>query len=184
MWFMYPYRKRTTVIYNNSGSAAAPGRIETALKTIHKLAAQYKDIDYYINSSSSGYPNFIAHLDINKAYSWPPLMPLALGGDYMNPMALAALIEQSRDIHIIDDGDSTIDWVSEALHLAKERKGNYWIPVTIHYLREKSETEIAYATKLFDKLKSKCPVSEGFNVNMSFTPVREGFTSEPPFWIR
>jgi hypothetical protein len=179
----YPY-KVTTVIYNNSGSAASPGRIETALKTIHNLAAQLNHIDYYINSPHSGYPNFIAHLDINKAYSWPPLMPLALGGDYMNPMALAALIEQSRDIHIIDDGESTIDWVSEALHLVKERKGNYWTPVIIHYLREKSESEVAYATKLFDKLLRECPVSEGFNVNMYFTPVREGFTSETPFWIR
>ncbi len=166
----HPHPKYPAIIFNESGSMRTPGRLEKSMNLIMDVSMK-SPVDFYINSADTGYPRFISHLgrlwsSAQKTYQ--PLLPIPSGEDYMNPLALASLIEEYPEgVHLIDDGDEINGWVSEALHLLKSMKSpGYMHPVTVYMVRgpESLKTVESY----YQDIMKKLPASEGFNVQFYF----------------
>ena len=176
----YPYLqpKYPAILFNESGSMRVFGRIEKSMELIGDLVRQ-NSADYYINTSYTGLPRFIANLpQFNGMYEdgyYPfgqPLLPLPTGDDHMNSFALAALIEEYPEgVHLIDDGDGTVGWVSHALHALKNDKSSgYMHPVTVYMLKGMKRSDRDNCQRQYDRLKQYCPDDEGFNVRFYYVP--------------
>ena len=154
------------------------GRLEKSMDTIGDITAR-GPADYYINSSYTGLPRFIAHLPKLRSQmeGWgnQPLIPMPTGDDYMNPLALAAIIEEYHEgVHLIDDGEGCVKWVSTALHTLKNMKSSgYMHPVTVYLLRSKTENHTVQ--RYYEELKQDCPAEEGFNILFYYVPDDDGF---------
>jgi hypothetical protein len=146
------------IIFNESGSMAVMGRLETSMDIIKDIIGK-GPADYYINSSYTGLPRLIAHLpqlwsrEAAARMGNRPLIPMPTGDDYM----------------IIDDGDGCVKWVSTALHTLKNMKSSgYMHPVTVYFLRSKTNNRMAQ--RYYDELKQDCPAEEGFNILFYYVP--------------
>ena len=176
----YPYlqTKCPAILFNESGSMRAPGRIGKSMEIIMEISDN-QPVDYYINTSYTGLPRFIAHLPklaqmFDDGY-YPlgqPLLPIPKGDDHMNSFALAALIEEyPQGVHIIDDGQGTVGWVSHALHALKNDKSSgYMHPVTVYMLRGMEPRDRDNCQRYYDMLKRNCPEDEGFNIRFYYVP--------------
>lgn len=179
----YPYLqpKYPAILFNESYSKELPGRIGKSMEIIADLI-RWNSADYYINTSYTGLPRFIAHLPkIEEMFEdgyYPlgqPLLPMPAGDNHMNSFALAALIEEYPEgVHLIDDGGGTVGWVSHALHALKNDKSSgYMHPVTVYMLRDRKPRERDNCQRQYDMLKENCPEDEGFNVRFYYVPCGE-----------
>jgi hypothetical protein len=154
------------IIFNESGSMGASGRIGKSMDIIMGLTRN-NPADYYINSADTGYPRFVSHLNqlwSSTKHRGQPLLPIPTGEDYMNPLALASLIEEYPEgVHLIGDADSITDWVDEALHLLKSMKSSgYMHPVTVYFVRGSVYKEVIES--YYENFIKRLPADEGFNV--------------------
>jgi hypothetical protein len=160
--------KCPAVIFNNSGSMMAIGRVEKTMDIISDAVRNSETgIDYYISDERTGIPFFITHLaDEQFGSHSAPLIPLITGDDYMNPLALAAIIsEYPAGVHLIDDGDSIMGAITEALHLLKDRKNPaYMNPVTYYFVRGQGEQQSV--NRAYENFIAGCPEESGFNLSM------------------
>ncbi len=183
----HPHPEYPAIIFNESGSMAAPGRLQKSMTLIRDLT--YKSpADYYINSADTGYPRFISHLGKlfaprSEQKTYLPLLPMPSGEDYMSILALASLIEEyPQGVHLIDDGDAITGWVSEALHLLKSMKSpGYMHPVTVYLIRGPESLNVVES--YYENFMKELPADEGFNVQFFFAPIRLSLDSaeEPPY---
>ena len=161
--------KCPAIILNNSGSMMASGRVQKTMDIIREILRRDEagSADYYVNDARTGIPDFITHLsgESHGEYS-TPLIPIMTGEDYMNTLALAAVIDEyPMGVYLIDDGDSITGWVSEALSMLKEMKNPaYQTPIGIFIVR--SEAESIAVNRTNESLKMMIPKSEGFNVSV------------------
>ena len=161
--------KCPAIILNNSGSMMASGRVQKSMDIIREILRtdEIGSADYYVNDARTGIPDFITHLagDKHGEYS-TPLIPIMTGEDYMNTLALAAVIQEyPMGVYLIDDGDSITGWVSEALSMLKEMKSPaYQTPIGIFIVRSAAET--VSVDRFNENLKKRIPKSEGFNVSV------------------
>ena len=159
--------KCPAIILNNSGSMMAGGRVQKSMDIIREILRRDEigSADFYVNDARTGIPDFITHLagDKHGEYS-TPLIPIMTGEDYMNTLALAAVIQEyPMGVYLIDDGDSITGWVSEALSMLKEMKSPaYQTPIGIFVVRGAAES-IA-VNRMNESLKKRIPKSEGFTV--------------------
>ncbi len=160
--------KCPAVIFNNSGSMSANGRAEKTMAIISDaLLNSETGIDYYISDDRTGIPFFVTHLaDQQFGSHSAPLIPLITGDDYMNPLALAAIIEEyPAGVHLIDDGDSITDAITEALHLLKDMKNPaYMNQVTLYLVRGQRESKAV--KRAYEMFMKGCPEDSGFNISM------------------
>lgn len=175
----HPHPKYPAIIFNESGSMRAPGRMEKSMELIMNLSYE-TPVDFYINSADTGYPRFISHLgrlwsSAQKTYQ--PLLPIPSGEDYMSILALASLIEEYPEgVHLIDDGDSITGWVSEALHLLKSMKSpGYMHPVTVYMVR--GAKSLKMVESYYEHFMKELPADEGFNVQFYFAVTETTFDS-------
>lgn len=149
------------IIFNNSGSMAALGRVEKSFEIIRYIGQHGENpFDMYVNDARTGIPDFIAHIeDISHGKLNPPLLPIVTGEDYMNPLALAAIIQEYPSVHIIDDGDSITDWCVEALELLESMGFDGKRTVTLWYVR--GHLEKSSVDRHYDSLKKNYP--QGFD---------------------
>jgi len=165
----YKAPKCPAIILNNSGSMMAGGRVQKSMDIIREILRRDEigSADYYVNDARTGIPDFITHLtgDAHGEYS-TPLIPIMTGEDYMNTLALAAVIQEyPMGVYLIDDGDSITAWVSEALSMLKEMGSMaYQNPIGIFIVR--GETERIAVERMNESLKKRIPKSEGFNVSV------------------
>tara|TARA_R110002020_G_scaffold205131_2_gene409671 strand:- start:5302 stop:5805 length:504 start_codon:yes stop_codon:yes gene_type:complete len=147
---------------------AANGRVEKTMDIIFSLVHGSKTgIDYYVSDSRTGIPDFVSHLTFDRhgAYT-QPLIPLIMGDDYMNPLAIAAIIEEyPAGVHIIDDGDSITRVVTDALIMLKDmKKPAYMNPITLYVVREHWQKKAVDSH--YEHLMKRCPEESGFNMSM------------------
>lgn len=166
----YSYRepKCPAIIFNNSGSMSAIGRAEKTMDIITNTVRQSETgADYYISDERTGIPSFVTHIAdaVYRSHS-APLIPIITGDDYMNTLALAAIIQEYPvGVHIIDDGDSIMQSITEALHLLKSMKNPaYMNPITLYIVR--SQQEYQAVNRHYEQFMKKCPESSGFNISM------------------
>ena len=164
----YRAPKCPAIIFNNSGSMCAIGRVEKTMDIITDVVrASENGADYYISDDRTGIPSFVTHI-ADEVYGshTAPLIPLITGEDYMNTMALAAIIEEyPAGVHIIDDGDGIGAAVGEALHLLKSMKNPaYMNPITLYIVRGQSQYKSV--DRHYESARKKCPESSGFNFTM------------------
>ena len=157
----HPHPKYPAIIFNESGSMRAPGRMEKSMELIIDLSYE-TPVDFYINSAQKTYQ---------------PLLPIPSGEDYMSILALASLIEEYPEgVHLIDDGDSITGWVSEALHLLKSMKSpGYMHPVTVYMVR--SAKSLKMVESYYEHFMKELPADEGFNVQFYFAVTETTFDS-------
>jgi hypothetical protein len=161
--------KCPAIILNNSGSMMASGRVQKSMDIIRAILRRDEagSADYYVNDARTGIPDFITHLggEAHGEYS-NPLIPIMTGEDYMNTLALAAVIQEyPMGVYLIDDGDSITAWVSEALSmLAEMGSPAYQTPIGIFIVRGPGER--AAVDRMNESLKRMIPKSEGFNVSV------------------
>lgn len=159
--------KCPAIILNNSGSMQAEGRVQKSMDIIREILRtdEIGSADFYVNDARTGIPNFITHLagETHGEYS-TPLIPIMTGEDYMNTLALEAVIQEyPMGVYLIDDGDSITGWVSEALSMLKEMKSPaYQTPIGIFIVR--SAAESIAVDRMNESLKKRIPKSEGFTV--------------------
>ena len=156
------------IIFNNSGSMMAIGRVEKTMDIITDVVrASETGADYYLCDERTGIPSFVTHIaDTRHGSHTAPLIPRITGEDYMNTMALAAIIEEyPAGVHIIDDGDSIGAAAGEALHLLKSMKNPaYMNPITLYIVRGQSEYKSV--NRHYENFITQCPESSGFNTTM------------------
>ena len=162
-----PYQKCPAIILNNSGSMQAGGKVQKTMDIIMEILSKDElgSADFYVNDARTGIPDFITHLSgIDFAEYSTPLIPIMTGKDYMNTLALAALIQEyPMGVYIIDDGDEITEWVSEALLMLREMKSPAMgTPIGIFIVR--GATESISVDKQYESLKKRVPKSEGFTV--------------------
>ena len=166
-----PYPKCPAIIFNNRSSMVAHGRLQKTMDIIRDIAGMERHgagsgADFYVSDARTGLPDFVTHIDIEwPAYS-APLIPMITGHDYINTMALAAVIsEYPAGVHIIDDGDGITEDIAEALHLLKDMKNPaYMNPVTLYYVRDQSNWK--GASSLYEEFMRMVPEDAGFNTSM------------------
>ena len=162
-----PFKDKKAIIFNNSGSMAADGRIEYSYDIIFRLTKFGSEADIYINDAS-GRMNLVA-----QDYKWShkrngltPLLPHPSGDDGWNHYVLAGVIDIYTEVHIIDDGDDTFGAVMRSLMLLKANKEpSYMHDVNIHLIRSSAEAgrlEASYQP-IIDEMKSR-----GMNVTAHF----------------
>tara|TARA_B100000029_G_scaffold253000_1_gene249924 strand:- start:4976 stop:5554 length:579 start_codon:yes stop_codon:yes gene_type:complete len=149
------------IIFNNSGSMAAAGRVQKSFDIIRDIGMHREpSFDMYVNDARTGIPDFIAHIqDISHGALNPPLLPLVTGEDYMNPLALAAIIQEYPSVHMIDDGDSITHWVVEALEILDSMGFDDNTKITLYYVRP--HTEMRSVDRHYEQLKKMYP--QGFD---------------------
>tara|TARA_R110000751_G_scaffold301540_1_gene414191 strand:- start:31 stop:612 length:582 start_codon:yes stop_codon:yes gene_type:complete len=159
--------KCPAIIFNNSGSMVAPGRLEKTMEIIVETTRNSAHgADFYVSDARTGIPTFAAHIE----EGWPafsaPLIPIITGHDYINTMALAAVIsEYPAGVHIIDDGDGISQDISRALHLLKDMKNPaYMNPVILYYVR--GQTSHLHVNRHYEQFRKLCPEVGGFNISM------------------
>ncbi len=164
------FRKCPAIIFNNSGSMLKSGRVDAAMDIIRETFDTGYGVDYYVNDTRTGIPDFVTHIEDNYyGISFTaPLIPMVNGDDYINTLALAAVIsEYPEGVHIIDDGDGIGKDISEALHLLKSMKSpGYMHPVTLHYIR--GPEEVRRVEQFFEHCMSLVPEDEGFRVKFHY----------------
>lgn len=146
----------------------ANGRVEKTMDIITEVVrASENGADYYICDERTGIPAFVTHISdgVYGSHS-APLIPIITGEDYMNTMALAAMIEEyPAGVHIIDDGDSIGDAAVAALHLLKSMKNPaYMNPITLYIVR--GQKEYKSVDRMYENFITQCPESSGFNTTM------------------
>lgn len=161
-----PFEDKKAIIFNNSGSMMADGRMEYVFNIIfHQTMNQ--DADIYLNDNS-GRMNLVAQdYRLNDERSrLIPILPHPYGDDGWNPYVLAGVIDLYTEIHIIDDGDDTFGAVMRSLMLLKANKEpSYMHDVHIHIIRRPEEAgrlEARYES-IIENMKD-----EGFNVTAHF----------------
>tara|TARA_R110002096_G_C14297275_1_gene698145 strand:+ start:63 stop:692 length:630 start_codon:yes stop_codon:yes gene_type:complete len=167
------YPKCPAIIFNNSGSMVAAGRLEKTMEIIVETTRIFSGADFYVSDARTGLPTFVAHIEGGwPAYS-APLIPIITGQDYINTMALAAVIsEYPVGVHIIDDGDGISDDIAEALHLLKDMKNPaYRTPVILYYVRGISDPALQRMNRVYEHFMKLCPKDSGFNISMYFAAV-------------
>ena len=166
------------IIFNNSGSMVAHGRLQKTMDIIRDIAGMNRHgagsgADFYVSDARTGLPDFVTHIDIEwPAYS-APLIPIITGQDYINTMALAAVIsEYPVGVHIIDDGDGISDDIAEALHLLKDMKNPaYRTPVILYYVRGISDPALQRMNRMYEHFMKLCPEDSGFNISVYFAAI-------------
>ncbi len=168
-----PIEDKKAIVFNNSGSMYASGRMEYVFDFIRdETAGEYRDAgiaDIYINDAS-GRMNLVA-----ENYCWNilphstsliPILPLPTGEDGWNPYVLAGVIDIYTETHIIDDGDACFEAVMRSLMLLKANKEpSYMHDVNVHIIRRPEEAgrvEARYES-IIEKMKD-----EGMNVTAHF----------------
>ena len=161
--------KCPAIIFNNSGSMVARGRVAKVMEIIRDTVRmnQPDGVDFYVNDARTGIPNFVTHITVAasgyQCYS-APLIPMIEGDDYINTLGLASVIsEYPEGVLFIDDGDGVGGDISDALHLLKSMKSpGYMHPITIFYVRPEREKETV--EKYFEHCMRLVPKDEGFDV--------------------
>jgi|TARA_B100001778_G_scaffold334953_1_gene349569 hypothetical protein len=142
------------IIFNNSGSMAAIGRVEKSFEII-KDVGRNSSFDLYVNDARTGIPDFVAHIEsIRHGTLNPPLLPLVSGEDYMNPLALAAIIQEYNSVHIIDDGEASA-FLWNALEILDNIGFDERRSITLYIIR--SQKEYRGVDNQFKWLSSKFP---------------------------
>ena len=156
------------IIFNNSGSMMAIGRVEKTMDIITDVVrVSETGADYYLSDERTGIPSFVTHIaDTRHGSHTAPLIPRITGEDYMNTMALAAIIEEyPAGVHIIDDGDSITRAITDALNLLKSMKNPaYMNPIKLYIVR--GQAQYQSVNRMYENLMAKLPESSGFNLTM------------------
>lgn len=146
----------------------AIGRVEKTMDIITDvLRASENGADYYLSDERTGIPVFVTHIESRPYIGFSaPLIPIITGEDYMNTMALAAMLQEyPAGVHIIDDGDSITRAITDALYLLKSIKNPaYMNPITLYIVRGQSEYKAV--DRMYENIMKKCPESSGFNLTM------------------
>jgi len=156
--------KCPAIILNNSGSMMATGRLEKTVSITSSIARYAVGADFYVNDARTGIPDYVTHIDGDTWRYTQPFLPMMTGDDYINTLGLAAVIsEYPAGIHLIDDGDDTDRYLSEALHLLKSIKHpGYMHPITVYFVRPMRDDERVFSYK--ERLMRKLPSDSGFNI--------------------
>ena len=169
--------KCPAIIFNNSGSMLAEGRVEKSMEIIRDIVRTHDGADFYVNDGRRGIPDFITHLGGGKfgLYS-APLIPMITGDDYWNAFAIAAIIvEYPVGVHIIDDGDGS-DWLEDALEMCERlTEDTYKHPITVYMLRSKAESSMV--KRYYDRLKSLSPEDSNITVYHVIPKSNTGYSS-------
>jgi len=168
------YPKCPAIIFNNSGSMVAAGRLEKTMEII--VGTTYNSAhgaDFYVSDARTGIPTFAAHIEDGWGAFSAPLIPIITGHDYINIMALAAVIsEYPAGVHIIDDGDGISEDIAEALHLLKDMKNPaYMNPVILYYVRGQSQSQSV--NRHYEQFRKLCPEGSGFNISMYHAAIND-----------
>ena len=167
-----PFEDKKAIIFNNSGSMMADGRMEYVFNLIRNQTYQ-KPADIYINDASGRMrlvaQNYTSNTSfIGSSNNLIPILPLANGDDGWNPYVLAGVIDLYTEIHIIDDGESLFRPLTNSLWILKDHKEpSYMHDVNIHIIRKPEEASSieAHYESMIERLKYE---SEGMNVTVHF----------------
>lgn len=168
-----PFEDKKAIIFNNSGSMAAPNRIGKVSDLISQLTNSRIRSDIYINDASGRMKlvaeNYTVYGTTRSEMTYStltPILPLPNGDDGWNPYVLAGVIDLYTEIHIIDDGDDTAGAVMRSLELLKANKEpSYMHDVHIHIVRNSRDEPMF--KKIYKPAIEKMK-SEGMNVTTHF----------------
>jgi hypothetical protein len=168
-----PFEDKKAIVFNNSGSMAAPGRMGYVSDIItHESKGNIRS-DIYINDASGRMKlvaeNYTVYGTTRSEMTYSsltPILPIPNGEDGWNPYVLAGVIDLYTEVHIIDDGDDTFAAVMRSLMLLKANKEpSYMHDVNIHIIRTPAEAgrlEARYES-ILENMKD-----EGLNVTAHF----------------